>query len=183
MNDPGLQFHVTATVFECYLQHAIVNDQFHDARKNELLTRVGRIFQNLNHLNILIDDSIGANDNINLLDMEIEAIRSEIWEEFDLMPALQFFENLNLDCNRSTFFEVLTSYVKNITLGYQSWVFKMKNKTKTILANRIKTLKTDFRNNTHTILALECRLSSLVKSELRAELVKIKNFERINNEK
>ena len=75
MNDPGLQFHVTATVFECYLQHAIVNDQFHDARKNELLTRVGRIFQNLNHLNILIDDSIGANDNINLLDMEIEAIR------------------------------------------------------------------------------------------------------------
>ena len=183
LNDPDLQFNVTASVFECYLQHATVNDQFHDARKNELLIRVGRILQNLNRLKILIEDSIEANDNNNLLDMEIEAVRSEIREEFDLMPVLQFFEQLELDCNRSTFFETLVSYVKNITLGHQSWVFKMKNKTKTTLARQIKILKKDFRNNTHNILALERRLSSLIESELRAELVKIKNFERLNNEK
>ena len=109
LNDPDLQFNVTASVFECYLQHATVNDQFHDARKNELLIRVGRIFQHLNRLNILIEDSIGANDNNNLLDIEIEAVRSEIREEFDLMPVLQFFEQLDLDCNRSTFFETLIS--------------------------------------------------------------------------
>ena len=115
--------------------------------------------------------------------MEIEGVRAEIRLAYEDLPDLNFFENLELQCNKATFFETLSSNVKNITLGHQAWVFKSKNKTKVSLAGRIKTLKQNFRDNTHEILALERRLSALIESELCSELIKIKNFERLNNEK
>ena len=59
----------------------------------------------------------------------------------------------------------------------------MKNKLKSALTTNIKVLKGNFNNNTHEILDKERRLSALIESELRAELCKIKIFERLNNEK
>ena len=115
--------------------------------------------------------------------MEIGGVRAEIREAFEDLPELDFFENLNLGCERSTFFEVLAANVKNVTLGQQSWVFKMKNKCKSALTTNIKQLKASFNNNTHEILVLERRLSALNESELSSELCKLKNFERLNNEK
>ena len=70
-----------------------------------------------------------------------------------------------------------------MTLGHQAWIFKTKNKLKTSLTNSIKNLKQNFINNKIEILALERRLSAITESELRSELLKIKNFERLNNEK
>ena len=130
----------------------------------------------------MICDNINPDMN-NLRDMEIAGIRAEIREAFDDLPELQFFENLEISCPRSTFLKVLASNVKNITLGHQSWVFKMKNKSKSAMTTHIKVLKDNFNNNSHEILALERRLSALIESELRTELCKIKNFERLNNEK
>ena len=59
----------------------------------------------------------------------------------------------------------------------------MKNKCKSALTTNKKQLKASFNNNTHEILVLERRLSALNESELRSELCKLKNFERLNNEK
>ena len=59
----------------------------------------------------------------------------------------------------------------------------MRNKLKVTLSTQIKALKENFNNNVHDILILERRLSSIIETELRTELNKIKNFERLNNEK
>ena len=126
----------------------------------------------------IIDE--GPND---LDEMEIEGLRAEVREAIDDLPDLQFFENLDLTCNKAIFFEILSSSVKNVTLGHQAWIFKTKNKLKTSLTNSIKNLKQNFINNKIEILALERRLSAISESELRSELLKIKNFERLNNEK
>ena len=59
----------------------------------------------------------------------------------------------------------------------------MRNKLKVTLSTQIKALKEHFNNNVHDILILERRLSNIIETELRTELNKIKNFERLNNEK
>ena len=179
---PDLLYYVKNTVFESYIHHAVVDNNFSQDHKTDLLNEIGRTAGLLQRLRILIDDNISPDVN-NLGEMEIEGVRAEIREAFEDLPDLNFFENLNLGCVRSTFFEVLASNVKNVTLGHQSWIFKMKNKIKTNLTTTIKGLKANFNTNTHEILALERRLSAIVESELRTELCKIKNFDRLNNEK
>ena len=101
----------------------------------------------------------------------------------DDLPDIQYFEALELNCSDDIFFEVLASCVKNVTLGQQAWSYKMRNKLKVTLSTQIKALKDNFNNNVHDILILERRLSSIIETELRTELNKIKNFERLNNEK
>ena len=70
-----------------------------------------------------------------------------------------------------------------MTLGHQAWFFKTLNKLKTSLTSSIKILKQNFNANNLEILTLERRLSAITESELRSELLKLKNFERLNNEK
>ena len=182
LDDPDLIHYVNLTVFESYIQHAVLDNRLSLERKNELLEEVGRVLTLLQNLRTLIGENINPDVN-NLRDMEIEGVRSEIREAFDDLPDITFFENLNLECNRSTFFEVLASNVKNVTLGHQSWIFKIKNKQKSELTTRIKALKENFNHNTVEILHFERRLSAMLESELRTELCKMKNFERLNNEK
>ena len=69
LDDPDLQLHVTASVFECYLHHATINDHLTAIRKTDLLTEIGRIFVNLERVRVLINDSIDAQDLENLRDM------------------------------------------------------------------------------------------------------------------
>ena len=182
LDDPDLLYHIKISVFDSYIHHAVLTNDFNLERKNAILLEIGRAETLLHNLQIMIRDNIDPDVN-NLRDMEIAGIRAEIREAFDDLPELQFFENLDISCPRSTFFEVLASNVKNITLGHQSWVFKMKNKNKSVMTTHIKVLKENFNNNSHEILALGRRLSALIESELRTELCKIKKFERLNNEK
>ena len=182
LDDPDLIYYVKSQVFESYIHHAILDNRLNQENKDELLLEIGRVSGLLHRLRTLLGDNIGPDIN-NLLEMEIGGVRAEIREAFEDLPDLDFFENLNLGCERSTFFEVLAANVKNVTLGQQSWVFKMKNKCKSALTTNIKQLKASFNNNTHEILVLERRLSALNESELRSELCKLKNFERLNNEK
>ena len=182
LDDPDLNFHVTITVYETYIHHTLLNEKLNEDRKNEILHAIGQILALLQRIRSYVARTIDNNLN-NLGVMETEGLRAEVRELIDNLPGLPFFENLDLTCNKATFFEVLSSSVKNITLGHQAWIFKIRNKLKTTLTRHIKNLKQDFNNNTVEILALERRLSSIIEAELRTELLKIKNFERLNNEK
>ena len=116
LDDPDLMHYVNVTVFESYIHHAVIDNRLSFEHRNELLEEVGRVLTLLQNLRTLIGDNINPDVN-NLRDMEIEGLRSEIREAFDDLPDITFFENLNLECNRSTFFEVLVSNVKNVTLA------------------------------------------------------------------
>ena len=72
-------------------------------RKNDILNEIGRVSELLHRLRILISDNIGPDVN-NLIEMEIGGLRAEIREAFEDLPDLNFFESLNLGCERSVFF-------------------------------------------------------------------------------
>ena len=74
--------------------------------------------------------------------MEIEGVRAEIRLAYEDLPDLNFIVNLELQCNKATFFETLSSNVKNITLGHQAWVFKSNNKS--FIGGLHKNVKTKF---------------------------------------
>ena len=186
LDDPDLQFYVTIAVYETYIHHAVLNEKLSAERKQVILAAIGNIDDTLSRIRIAIGASIEVghnNFNNNLAEMEIEGLRAEVRESIDDLPPLPFYENLDLEYNRDVFFETLSSSVKNITLGHQAWIFKTRNKLKATLTANIKNLKQSFNQNTVEILTLERRLSELTESELRNELLKIKNFERLNNEK
>ena len=111
LDDPDLLYHIKISVFDCYIYHAVLNNDFNLERKNAILLEIGRAETLLHNLQITICDNIDPDVN-NLRDMEIAGIRAEIREAFDDLPELQFFENLDISCPRSTFFEVLASNVK-----------------------------------------------------------------------
>ena len=182
LDDPDLNFYVTISVYETYIQHTLVNEKISEERKMEVLHTIGHITVILQRIRVAVSALIDDGHNA-LGELEIEGLRAEVREAIDNLPGLPFFENLDLTCNKATFFEVLSSSVKNITLGHQAWIFKTRNKLKTSMTNNIKNLKQDFNTNRVEILALERRLSAVIESELRYELSKIKNFERLNNEK
>ena len=182
LDDPDLTNYVSVGVFECYLHHAVLNAALSLERKNDLLNSIGNVFLLLDEIRSLTSDSIEyVNNELGL--MEIEGLRAEVTMLIDDLPDIQYFEALELNCSDDIFFEVLASCVKNVTLGQQAWSYKMRNKLKVTLSTQIKALKENFNNNVHDILILERRLSSIIETELRTELNKIKNFERLNNEK
>ena len=182
LDDPDLDSYVRVAVYETYLQHAQINDTLSEVQRNAILNSIGQISV-LQHRIRSASSTIAMGEGNELGEMEIEGLRAEVRESFDDLPQLAFFENLELTCDKATFFEVLSFSVKNVTLGHQAWFFKTLNKLKTSLASSIKILKQNFNANNLEILALERRLSAITESELRSELLKLKNFERLNNEK
>ena len=130
LDDPDLNFYVTISVYETYIQHTLVNEKISEERKMEVLHTIGHITVILQRIRVAVSALIDDGHNA-LGELEIEGLRAEVREAIDNLPGLTFFENLDLTCNKATFFEVLSSSVKNITLGHQAWIFKTRNKLKT----------------------------------------------------
>ena len=103
LDDPNLTYYVRISVFESYVQHAVLDHMLNIERKNDILNEIGRVSELLHRLRILISDNIGPDVN-NLIEMEIGGLRAEIREAFEDLPDLNFFESLNLGCERSVFF-------------------------------------------------------------------------------
>ena len=137
LDDPDLNFYVTISVYETYIQHTLVNEKISEERKMEVLHTIGHITVILQRIRVAVSALIDDGHNA-LGELEIEGLRAEVREAIDNLPGLPFFENLDLTCNKATFFEVLSSSVKNITLGHQAWIFKTRNKLKTSMTNSIK---------------------------------------------
>ena len=111
LDDPDLNFHVTITVYETYIHHTLLNEKLNEDRKNEILHAIGQILALLQRIRSYVARTIDNNPN-NLGVMETEGLRAEVRELIDNLPGRPFFENLDLTCNKATFFEVLSSSVK-----------------------------------------------------------------------
>jgi hypothetical protein len=73
--------------------------------------------------------------------------------------------------------------LKNSSLAHQHNFFKIKNAKKSKLEKQIKALKSNFNNNIGKILQVERVLNRVVDDEMREEVLKMRKFEQLNNEK
>jgi hypothetical protein len=73
--------------------------------------------------------------------------------------------------------------VKNSSLGHQHNFFQIKNAKKAYLDKRISNLKNNFNANSGEILRLERELNNLIEQDLLEDILKMKHFESLNNEK
>jgi hypothetical protein len=73
--------------------------------------------------------------------------------------------------------------VKSSSLSHQHNLFKIKNAKKNYLEKKISTLKKNFNANTGEILRVERDLNRIVDDEMREEILKMRKFEHLNNEK
>jgi hypothetical protein len=100
----------------------------------------------------------------------------------ELLPTLDELQNMEINCERDVFFEVLIMAIKNSSLAHQHSFFMVRNARRNYLDKKLTTLKKDFDANSGEILRVERDLNRIVESDAREEILKMKNFEHLNNE-
>ena len=178
-----LRSQVRFAVYECYLLHVDPNqNHVEPAVIQQLLLGLGHIGVLLKEICdrelSLIESGSDLDD-----DLILAAKRADVNLRFEDFPPLEFFENLPSNVHPDILFQTLNSCIKNRVLSHQSFFFKKKTARRRELTNRISNLKTNFNQNTVTILEAERLLSTVIESDLKAELALYKNFECLNDEK
>jgi len=180
LNDPDIEIVVRCAVVECHVQHAVPCPALDDGEKMLVLSIVGRILGALKikHETMLENLTRGEPPN-----QGHEELNRLVLDQFFLLPGIDLLETLPKNCTADIFFEALSSCIKTECLAFQSRFFEQKKIRKKTLLERISTLKLDFYNNRAEIIEAERELTNLQESDLRFELEKLKNFERLQNEK
>jgi exonuclease III len=182
LSDPTVKLIVELSVKESYLNNADP-DAVPRYTINTLKFEIGRI----NHMlksaadieyNAIITDTL--NDPIRT---EINNLINDSLNIAETLPGLEYFEQLPIITGPDIFFEGLIFAVKNDVLSKQSAIYKTKNFRKKVLRERIELLKKNTRENMDEILRQERLLDRLIEEELKIDLSKYKNFERLNQEK
>jgi hypothetical protein len=150
---------------------------------NNIRSELGRIFYRLNQITNLELNLVREENFDNNLQLRIAELLGEAHELSEMLPPLEFFENLPLVTPPDVFFEGLVMSVKNEVLSKQALIFKTKKHRKKVLADRIRALKEDIFLNHEEIFRLETTLTNLIEKDLRSEISNYKIFERLNQEK
>jgi uncharacterized protein YbcI len=150
---------------------------------NNIRSELGRIFYRLKLMSDLELNLVRADNHDENIMLRINELLNESQDLAELLPPLEFFENLPLSTAPDVFFEGLVMSVKNEVLSKQAAIFKTKKHRKRVLADRIDALKKDIRLNQDEIFRLELILNNLVEKDLREEIMNYKSFERLNQEK
>jgi len=137
--------YVHASVVECYVQHAQISENFSPVQKAGLLQTIGEMLENLRE----IDEARLAwlqDDNPDL-DPGIEIRMGRVREQINNLPALEFFENMELTCEKEIFLEVLVMQLKANILSHKDRYFKQKRAKIDRLNRHLSVLKRDFEAN------------------------------------
>jgi hypothetical protein len=122
---------VHIAVVECFLQHCVVNGNFSEDQKREVLLQVGTLTQNLFEI-----DELKTREAMDgptpLLTMLIEGKRGEIRGNLENLPSMEFLDSLTLTHTPDIFLETLILCVKNNALQEQRRLIKIKNLKKAI---------------------------------------------------
>jgi hypothetical protein len=182
LSDPSVKLIIELCVKEAYLNNADP-EAVPRYTINTLRFEIGRINQRLKsaadiEYNAILTDTF--NDPVRI---EINNLIADSFDIAETLPGLEYFENLPLVIGPDVFFEGLIFAVKNDVLSKQSAIYKTKNFRKKVLRERIEQLKRNTRENLDEIFRQERLLDQLIEDELKVELAKYKNFERLNQEK
>lgn len=172
---------VKAAVCDTYINHCTINEiQTHEfvAEHNGM---VGELYGTLEQIRMQKNEHA-----LNQAQHRLELIEQEINNAFDIgirLPDPQALNELEINTNPDTFFEVLVNNVRNDILSFQSEFYKRKVKKKNLIRSELKDLKNRVPLDQGMIFIKERELDILTESDLREELARIKNFECLNNEK
>ncbi len=182
LTDADLKEIVEITTVECYINHLSPSENLSDIEIENYKTTIGYVCSLHKELVAfrLEDAEKGANPEI--ID-RIETTRNAIRNNLNLLPSLETLQSYNLSCGRDVFLEILIMSIKNSSLAHQHDFFKIKNAKRKSLENKTKCLKKDFHNNTAEILKTEHDLGRIVDDEMREEVLRMRMFEQLNNEK
>jgi hypothetical protein len=185
LKDPLLFTVLKAYTFDCYNNHALLNDFFTVNNRTTISRKIGTILREVANIKQLNLERVQENDNValDLIDQRINLMENRIGNLFLELPGLDFFENLESTVTDDVFFETLAITLKNEALSFQSSFYRSKNAEKKNLRDQIKLLKQDYLTNKDLIFDYESRLTTIIDLELKEELSSIKNFERLNDEK
>ena len=182
INDVLLGYSVKTAACECYIQHAVLNENFNEPQKNEILLRIGIIFARIDEINNIKSSHIGRNTT----DLEILSLEGRIADLsglVDELPDSTFLESLALSCNPEFFFEALCCGMRTWALKQQSETYKYRIKKELNIKNELKLLKSDYTGNREMITELETELTAILDFNMRSELSELKKFEQLNAEK
>ena len=184
LKENEVNWQVSSSVIETYIQHANVNNDYTELHKNNHLLLIGQI-------NAKIQESLDLKLQLanigtdNFFELRIAGIKPEVEELFSLLPDLSFFENLSRPdyCTDVLFFDTLVHCVRNGALLQQRNIYNIRSHRKQELINRLKNLKLNYEQNSREIHTTERILNGVISTELRAEIVQNKKFEVLNDEK
>ncbi len=110
-------------------------------------------------------------------------LHNSIKNNLETLPALEELQTLELNCAHDTFLEILIMAIKNSSLAHQHDFFKIRNTKRKKLELKIQDLRSNFTANTGEILRCERDLNRVVEDEMREEILKMRDFEKLNDEK
>jgi hypothetical protein len=91
LKEDEVNWQVTSSVLETYIQHAVVDVNYTDAQKDNHLLTIGRINAKIREsLSLKLQLANVGTDNF--LELQIAAIKPEVEELFGLLQDLPFFE-------------------------------------------------------------------------------------------
>jgi hypothetical protein len=148
--------------------------------KFELLEKLGLIFHKLKcKRDLELNTEMTGTDN----KLVIQTLLSDIETDLELLPPLDYFQDLPKSCDDDVFFEALLSKVKTEVLAEQQKIYNIINAKKSRLCKRLSELKKNYVVNTDEIFRLEQELTDHTESLLRAQVEEMGLFQRLNNEK
>jgi exonuclease III len=179
---PDLLDAVNIAAIECYVNHLTPTDAISDIEIDEMRVIIGRICTLQRELVALRLKE--AEDGFDQTRADrITVTRDTIRIDLDLLPNLETLQDMEINCARDIFLEILIMAVKNSSLAHQHSFFAVRNARRNFLDKKLTTLKNNFDANSGEILRAERDLNRIVEGDAREEILKMKNFEHLNNEK
>jgi hypothetical protein len=182
LKDPDLVDVVNITVVETYINHIVPDANVSDLQIEVYKNIVGQVLMNQKDLSKL-KLTIASTGFDRRLDENVRMLRNSIKNNLDQLPPIDVLQGCSLSCDNDVFLEILIMSIKNSSLGHQHDFFKIKNAKKACLEKKIINLKKNFNANVGEILRTERELNKIVEDDLREDVLKMKNFEYLNDEK
>ncbi len=182
LKDADLSEIVSITALECYINHLIPSENLSDLEIDNFGALIGRVLELQKELtSCKLKDSENGFDQANI--DRIRHLRLSIKNNIEQLPTVDTLQNYGLSCECDVFLEIFIMAIKNSSLAHQHDFFKIKNAKKNKLEKQIKALKLNFQNNVGEILRVERDLNKVVDDDMREEVLKMRKFEQLNNEK
>jgi hypothetical protein len=115
---PDINNVIDIAVLECYINHLTPTETISDIDIDEMRLLIGRVCSlNKDLISLCLRESEFGFDQQN--NDRIAETRNAIKNNMDLIPTLEELQNMEINCDRATFLEILIMAVKNSSLAHQ----------------------------------------------------------------
>ena len=115
---------VKISAWECYTQHAAINQLFTIEQKNDLLNKIGLLYQGIENINFVEKSFVGREVGEQEENEQAAGI-ALLFGNLNELPDPAFFENLELTADPEFFFESLCCATRTAGLKQQSHLYKI----------------------------------------------------------